>query len=74
MVPPVTVQSKGESDMHLYIRKEEILYRQAQMRTSTDTREREGDRQTDRHMFNETRNCCMTHYDHSVWPASNNDG
>ena len=34
-------ETKGESDIHSYIRKEAMFYRQAHTRVSTDGRERE---------------------------------
>ena len=38
-------------------------------------REREGEREGERKRdFNETRNCCVTHYDRSVWPSSKDEG
>ena len=72
-----TWQSEGnwrESDIHSRTKKEVIFYRQIQTRICTDTRQdRQTDRQTDR-CFNETCNCCVIHYDHSVWPASKDEG
>ena len=40
-------------------------------------RDRDRDRQTDRRKkrcFNEIRTCCEIPYDHSVWPASKDEG
>ena len=63
--------NQEESDIHSHRQKEVILYLQIYTRAWTDTREWETDRQT---CFNETRNCCVKHYNHSVWPASKDEG
>ena len=67
--------------------KEKVTYyRQAHTRVSKDEREREREREREKRRkdkdgkrerercFNETRNSCMMRYNHSVWPASKNEG
>ena len=72
-------ETKGESDIHLYVRKEEMFYLQAHTHTSTDMCERQRwgrwkDKQTERQRrFHETRNYCMMRYDHSVWPTNKDE-
>ena len=50
--------------------------RQTERHTETERQMGETERQADgkkERCFNETRDCCMMHYDHSVWPANKDD-
>ena len=64
--------------IYLHRRKEVIFYHQIHMCACIGTKGGGGKtRQTDGKReisFNETHICCVTHYNHSVWPACKDEG